>query len=393
MNRKILLIMALSLFFIQCDDSGKKKFIPPFSAEAQQEGTLIVDDAGKVVVTDGTIPEGNTIPVVSQESTSSGNTGTSGDDQTVLQSTPTGDQNSGTSTSGTESTTGTTPTGTENTTATTPSGTESTTEQAPQVPDADPVDNLTKEDSQFAKYDLHSSAGIYWIKDLYQDGKAVFGWEFPPSFTIKVQSLEPDSKVFVTMYGVYPNKETEVFYQYMATKNPSDCKGDGKHHKHHKDKKDHDDHGDKDHGDKDGKIDDDHHGEGGGGKDDDGDKSKDGKDDDKDKDGGKDKEHHGHKSKDHKKCAMKDLEIDGSKWVIVGGKNYKYAYIEFHVLDSKGNDITSTTKAKINVHINGTALTAFLTKIKVHPTPAFIAVTLLLLGIIVGINLLRRKMA
>ncbi len=317
MVKKILFILVLSLLFIRCDDSGKKKVIPPFASQDQQEGTLIVDDGGNVIVTDGTVPEGNTISVVAQDTGSTGNT--AGDQTTTGSTQQTAPQPTTTSGDNTADTTGD-----SSKTATAPSEDKSKTEEAPQIPAVDPVDNLTKNDSQFAKYDVHSSAGVYWIKDLYQDGKAIFGWEFPPSFTIKVQSIEPGAKVTITMYGVYSNKETDVYYQYMVSQKQSNCKADGK--------------------------------------------------------------------KDNK-CAMEDIEIDGSKWLIMGGKNYKYAYVEFHVLDEKGNEITSTTKAKINVHVTGTALTAFLTKIKVHPTPAFIAVTLLLLGIIVGINLLRRRMA
>lgn len=394
MAKKILFILVLSLFFIQCDDSGKKKVVPPFSSQDQQQGTLLVDDTGKVIVSDGTVPAGESLPVVTQDTGSSSSS--SGSQSTTLlnQGTDNSGDNSGTQsnqgssqqTTSQSSSSGGDNTGTTGSSGSGDSNTTGSNPQPPQVPDVEPVDNLTQDNSEFAKYDIHSSAGVYWIKDLVQDGTAVFGWEFPPSFTIKIESIDPDAKVFVTMYGVYPSKETDVFYQYMVTQNPSDCKDDGEHHKHKKDKKDHDDHGDSDHhGDKDGKVDDDHHGDGGGGNE---------ADDNKNKDGDKDQKHHGH-DKDHKhnRCAMRDIQVDGSKWVIMGGKGYKYGYIEFHVLDANGNDITSTTKAKINVNINGTALTAFLTKIKVHPTPAFIAVTLLLLGIIVGINVLRRRMA
>jgi hypothetical protein len=169
---------------------------------------------------------------------------------------------------------------------------------------------MSKADSQFAKYDIKDAGGIYWIKELYKDGKSVFGWEFGPSFSVKVQSIEPRAKVLVTMYGVYPSKEENVFYQYTVYQKP-----------------------------------------------------------------------------------MKKIDIDESKWIVMGGKDFKYAYIEFQVVDENGADISSTTKAKINVKMGESALTAYLMKIKHHPSPAIIVTALLLCGIIVSINLLRRRYA
>lgn len=206
------------------------------------------------------------------------------------------------------------------------------------------------------------------------------------------------------MYGVYPNKDTSVFYQYMVQQNGVDCEKVGHHGKHHG----------KGH----------HKGEGGGGNGNGNDNSQANNDkkndngDDKDKgaavsndkgkeesavnndkkdDNGDDKEHKKHKEHKHKKhehkCAIKDVEVDDAKWINVGGKDFKYAYIEFQVLDGNGNDITATTKSKINVKIDESALTAYLMKIKHHPSPAIIMATVLLCGIIVGINLMRRRYA
>jgi len=296
--KKVIFLIILSLFFIRCDNSGKKKILPLLGSEPQKQGTVILDDTGKVIITDGTVPEGSSIPITEQGTL------------TEIRGGPTTEQ-------ATDSSTGVGKTATSakegeanaNAADTTPAN-EKGVEQTPQIPDVDPIDDLSKNESQFAKYRINDSGGIYWIKELYQDGKAVFGWEFPPSFIVKVQSIEPRAKVLVTMYGVYPNKDTNVFYQYTVYQKP-----------------------------------------------------------------------------------MKDIDIDESKWIVVGGKDFKYAYLEFHVMDDQGKDITSTTKAKINVHIGESALTAYLMKIKHNPSTTIIVITLLLTGIIVGVNLMRRKYA
>ena len=307
--KKVIFLIILSLFFITCDDSGKKKILPLLGSEPQKQGTAILDETGKVIVTDGTIAEGSSVPITEQGTlteiaggpTTEQTTDTSQATKTDVKEPPTGAGEATTSAEGGETAT--------NAADTTPAS-EKGVEQPPQIPDVDPVDDLTKNDSQFAKYKINDSGGIYWIKEIYQDGKSIFGWEFPPSFIVKVQSIEPKAKVLVTMYGVYPNKDTNVFYQYTVYQKP-----------------------------------------------------------------------------------MKDIDIDESKWIVVGGKDFKYAYIEFHVIDDKGQDITSTTKAKINVHIGESALTAYLMKIKHNPSTTIIVITLFLTGIIVGVNLLRRKYA
>ena len=307
--KRVLFLIILSLLFIKCDDSGKKKMLPFFESEARKQGTAIVDETGKVIITDGTVAEGSNIPITEQ-GTIPESDGATTTQQTTDTSQTTSPDVKGEPSTGTGETTTAKEGGSGTNAADTTPAAEKGTEQPPQIPDVDPVDDLTKNDSQFAKYKINDSAGLYWIKELYQDGKSVFGWEFPPSFTVKVQSIEPKAKVLVTMYGVYPNKDTNVFYQYTVYQKP-----------------------------------------------------------------------------------MKDIDIDESKWIVAGGKDYKYAYIEFHVLDAKGQDITSTTKAKINVHIGESALTAYLMKIKHHPSSAIIVITLLLTGIIVGVNLLRRRYA
>jgi hypothetical protein len=308
--KKVIFLIILSLIFIKCDDSGKKNILPLLGAEPQKQGTVILDDAGKVIITDGTIAEGSSIPIAEQGTlTEIGGGPTS--EQTTDNSPGTGSNVKGEPSSGADESTTHPKEGEAGTSAadTTPANGKGV-EQPPQIPDVDPVDDLSKNESQFAKYKINDSGGIYWIRELYQDGKAIFGWEFPPSFIVKVQSMEPGAKVLVTMYGVYPNKDTNVFYQYTAYQKP-----------------------------------------------------------------------------------MKDIDIDESKWIVVGGKDFKYAYIEFHVMDEKGQDITSSTKAKINVHIGESALAAYLMKIKHNPSMTIIVITLLLTVIIVGANLVRRKYA
>jgi hypothetical protein len=307
--KKVIFLIILSLFFITCDYSGKKKILPLLGSEPQKQGTAILDETGKVIVTDGTIAEGSSVPITEQGTlteiaggpTTEQTTDTSRTTKTDVKEPPTG---MGAATTSAEE--GETATNAADTTPASEKGVE----QPPQIPDVDPVDDLTKNDSQFARYKINDSGGIYWIKELYQDGKSMFGWEFPPSFIVKVQSIEPKAKVLVTMYGVYPNKDTDVFYQYTVYQKP-----------------------------------------------------------------------------------MKDIDIDESKWIVVGGKDFKYAYIEFHVIDDRGQDITSTTKAKINVHIGESALTAYLMKIKHNPSTTIIVITLFLTGMIVGVNLLRRMYA
>jgi hypothetical protein len=308
--KKVIFLIILSLFFIKCDDGGKKKMLPLFGSESQKQGTSIVDETGKIIITDGTASEGSTITITQQGTIADSGAATT-TEQTMDSSHATNADVKGEPQTGAGETTTTIKEGGSGANAadTTPAADKGV-EQLPQIPDVDPVDDLTKNDSQFARYKINDSGGVYWIKELFQDGKSVFGWEFPPSFVVKVQSIEPKAKVLVTMYGVYPNKDTNVFYQYTVYQKP-----------------------------------------------------------------------------------MKDIDIDESEWIVVGGKDFKYAYIEFHVIDNQGQDITSTTKAKINVHIGESALTAYLMKIKHNPSTTIIVITLLFTGIIVGVNLLRRNYA
>lgn len=314
--KKVLFILVMSIFFIQCDDSDDK-FIPPLTESARSSGTVVVDENGTVLVSDGSIAVGETVFVAEQDTSESGDSGNNQGSGDGPQNTPpdqgagsggTGSGDSGQDDNQANQSPDTGDQGNQGDQG--GQGDQGSSGESEQIPDVDPVDDLAKNNSQFSKYKVYDSAGIYWIRELYEGDRAVFGWEFPPSFTIKVQSIEPRAKVLVTMYGVYPGRDNEVFYQYTVNQHP-----------------------------------------------------------------------------------MKELEVDETKWVIVGGANYKYAYIEFQVIDEKGADITATTKAKINVHINDSALTAYLLKIKHRSTPLIAAALFVLLGIVVGINILRRKTA
>jgi len=64
--KRVLFLIILSLLFIKCDDSGKKKMLPFFESEARKQGTAIVDETGKVIITDGTVAEGSNIPITEQ---------------------------------------------------------------------------------------------------------------------------------------------------------------------------------------------------------------------------------------------------------------------------------------------------------------------------------------
>ena len=313
--KKVLFLLVLSFFFIQCDDSDDK-FIPPLKKSAQSTGTVVADETGTVLVTDGSVAVGDTVFVSGQDTSGSGSSENTQSTEGTGDSSSAAPQDQGSGSGGSESGSGDSGQNGNQTGETSDTGSQGgqgdqgVAGQIPQIPEVDPVDDLAKNNSQFSKYKVHDSAGIYWIRELYEGDRAVFGWEFPPSFTIKVQSIEPRAKVLVTIYGVYPSRDNEVFYQYTVNQHP-----------------------------------------------------------------------------------MKELEIDETKWVIVGGAKYKYAYIEFQVIDETGADISATTKAKINVHINDSALTAYLLKIKHRSTPLIAAALFVLLGIVVGINILRRKTA
>ncbi len=65
------------------------------------------------------------------------------------------------------------------------------------------VDDTSEENSMFAGVTVHQELGTYNVSDLLVNGKAIFGWEFPPRFRIALSNLEEGASVTLTFYGIY----------------------------------------------------------------------------------------------------------------------------------------------------------------------------------------------
>lgn len=77
------------------------------------------------------------------------------------------------------------------------------------------VDDTSQPNSMFADVPVHNTSGTYPVQACIVNGKAIFGWEFPPRFMIALIDKEIGAKAYLTFYGVYdiPAYSDLVFYQ------------------------------------------------------------------------------------------------------------------------------------------------------------------------------------
>ena len=77
------------------------------------------------------------------------------------------------------------------------------------------VDDINQPNSMFADVPVHNISDTYPVQDCIVNGKAIFGWEFPPRFKIALIDKEIGAKAYLNFYGIYdiPAYSDLVFYQ------------------------------------------------------------------------------------------------------------------------------------------------------------------------------------